>query len=88
MEIGPNVTDLAGNWMDQDGDGVPGQIPQDRYVERFTLQRTYTYRTSIVNAPIRDFSITRVPLTIRTPILISRINVQVNMPVSWARRCV
>jgi hypothetical protein len=37
MVIGPNITDTAGNPMDQNGNGVPGEVPGDQYVVRFTL---------------------------------------------------
>ena len=39
MTIGPNVLAFDnGNPMDQDGDGVLGEIPGDRYAANFTLQ--------------------------------------------------
>jgi hypothetical protein len=31
FEIGPAISDRFGNRMDQDGDGAPGESPQDRY---------------------------------------------------------
>jgi hypothetical protein len=39
MVIGPDIHDLFGNEMDQDGDLVPGQIPQDQYTATFTVQK-------------------------------------------------
>jgi hypothetical protein len=38
MVIGPDILDLAGNAMDQDHDGITGEIPGDQYVARFTIQ--------------------------------------------------
>ena len=38
--VGPEVTDLAGNTMDQDGDGVGGQIPADVYGFDFVIDTT------------------------------------------------
>jgi hypothetical protein len=37
LTIGPNIQDLAGNPMDQDHDGVPGE-PTDVYTASFTIQ--------------------------------------------------
>lgn len=32
LTVGPQITDSAGNRMDQDQDGIPGEVTQDRYV--------------------------------------------------------
>ena len=40
IRIGPGVTDLAGNTMDQDGDGVGGESPDDQYTFSFTVDTT------------------------------------------------
>ncbi len=37
VTLGPNVADLAGNLMDQDGDGINGESPQDVFIVHFTL---------------------------------------------------
>jgi hypothetical protein len=37
MVIGPDVLDLDGNAMDQDGDGIPGQLPEDTHVAFFQV---------------------------------------------------
>ena len=37
MVIGQNVRDLFGNAMDQDGDGIPGDDPNDAFTTRFTI---------------------------------------------------
>ena len=36
IEVGPNVTDTLGNWMDQDDDGINGE-PADAFVGAFTV---------------------------------------------------
>jgi subtilisin family serine protease/fibronectin type 3 domain-containing protein/methionine-rich copper-binding protein CopC len=43
LTIGPDVADLAGNPMDQDGDKTPGEVPDDQYTISFTLQPGPTY---------------------------------------------
>jgi methionine-rich copper-binding protein CopC len=37
LTIGPNVRDVFGNAMDQDGDLVGGQVPADQYAATFTV---------------------------------------------------
>src|SRR5262249_38254804 len=37
LKIGPNVSDFAGNRMNQDGDGVNGEPIEDVYTEFITL---------------------------------------------------
>ncbi|MEM1069514.1 MAG: Ig-like domain-containing protein, partial [Planctomycetota bacterium] len=38
LVIGPDVLDIAGNPMDQDGDGIAGEIPDDQFETNFTLE--------------------------------------------------
>jgi hypothetical protein len=38
IEIGPDVEDIAGNLMNQDGDSTNGEDPQDRYTGSFAIQ--------------------------------------------------
>ncbi len=38
MVIGPDVEDINGNPMDQNHNGTPGEVPDDAYVARFTIQ--------------------------------------------------
>jgi methionine-rich copper-binding protein CopC len=38
LVIGPNILDLAGTPMDQNGNGIPGEIPGDEFTAQFALQ--------------------------------------------------
>jgi len=38
MVIGPDILDVAGNAMDQDGDLVVGEVPDDQYTAIFTIE--------------------------------------------------
>ncbi len=38
LVIGPNIADVSGNLMDQDGDGIGGEVPDDRYVASVDVQ--------------------------------------------------
>lgn len=83
LQIGPNVTDLAGNWMDQNNDGINGQIPQDCYVEQVNLKPTYVYQTGVINAPISDLSVTSIPLSIKSSALITKLVVSLHIQHTW-----
>lgn len=37
MVLGPNISDIGGNLLDQSGNGVPGEVSADRYTAAFTL---------------------------------------------------
>jgi hypothetical protein len=37
VTIGPYIKDTAGHYMDQDGDGIPGQVPEDQFNGSFTI---------------------------------------------------
>ncbi len=37
LVLGPDIRDRAGNAMDQDNDGVNGEVPQDRYTANFRV---------------------------------------------------
>jgi hypothetical protein len=39
MTIGPDVQDFFGNRMDQNGNGIPGEIPGDRFLAQFTINQ-------------------------------------------------
>jgi subtilisin family serine protease/fibronectin type 3 domain-containing protein len=43
LTIGPDITDLAGNPMDQDQDGTGGEIADDRFTTGFALEEGPTY---------------------------------------------
>ena len=38
IEIAPDIADAAGNLLDQDQDGVGGEVPDDEYSTQFTLE--------------------------------------------------
>jgi serine protease len=83
LRIGPNVTDLAGNPMDQNADGINGDPVRDIYVAQITLIPTYTYRSGTLNAPIRDYATTTASLIVSQPVKITNVQVQFNVEHSW-----
>ena len=46
MVIGPEIFDLGGNAMNQDGDQIPGEIPDDRYIATFNY--AYSPTTDVI----------------------------------------
>ena len=79
--IGPFIEDSSGNPMNQNGDSINGQIPEDRYsIEQYldtSIKRRYDVMN--VNKPIRDYRITRSVLTVTEAITVSDISVRVNL---------
>jgi hypothetical protein len=51
MTIGPDVRDPAGHAMDQNGNGIPGEIPGDQYILRFTIQGPKITADSLLSDP-------------------------------------
>jgi subtilisin-like proprotein convertase family protein len=81
MTIGPFIEDDLGNVMNQNGDYMNGQIPEDRYSIEQYLDTSVTKRYNAwkTNSPIRDYRVTRSTLTITEAITISDISVRVNL---------
>ncbi len=58
LVIGPDIRDLAGNLMNQDGDGVNGEPIADRYTAQFSISQIIEFAAQDVPLPISDFSST------------------------------
>jgi subtilisin family serine protease len=48
MVIGPDILDVAGNPMDQNRNGIPGEVPGDQYTAQFTIQGPAVVSTTLV----------------------------------------
>lgn len=79
LKVGPNILDLSGNQMNQDNDGMNGEITQDQYVGSFSLFTTYTFTNTPTNALIRDLATTTSTITINQDINIKDLNVQISL---------
>lgn len=79
LVIGPDISDLAGNLLDQNGNGIGGEDPQDRYTARFTIVGAFVFASDDVPAPIRGFTAVGSYLTINQDIPIGDLNVQVDI---------
>ncbi|QTN32838.1 hypothetical protein HZ994_11025 [Akkermansiaceae bacterium] len=51
MILGPNISDMQGNPMDQDGDEIPGESPDDRYTADFSITPPPIYLASMAADP-------------------------------------
>ena len=81
MEIGPNIADVAGNLMNQDGDGTNGEAIQDRYTatRAFNPYATQTFPAPSLNLPIYDLQSTRASIFINQDIATSDVNVKFSL---------
>lgn len=84
MVIGPDIRDVAGNPMDQDNDGVNGEVPDDRYTVDFNIafSRSVYHSTNVPQA-IRDRRTTRSILTIGDNINVSDLDVRFYITHTW-----
>ncbi|GIW60977.1 MAG: hypothetical protein KatS3mg087_2043 [Patescibacteria group bacterium] len=81
MTVGPFIEDSLGNYMNQNGDHINGQIPEDRFIleQYLDTSKTKRYDAWKVNRPIRDYRVTRSAITITEAITISDLSVRVNL---------
>jgi subtilisin-like proprotein convertase family protein len=85
MTIGPDILDTAspGNKMDQNGNGVNGEAPGDRYTSTYSLDGTYTFSSTDVPKNIYDLQTTVSLLTINQDITIKDLNVKFYVTHTW-----
>lgn len=79
LVIGPDIRDVAGNIMDQDRDGLGGEVPQDQYTAALTISEVLQYCSTDVPAPIFDWTITISYLTIPDNVTIADLDVRLNV---------
>ena len=78
LVIGPDIRDLSRNPMDQNGNGVNGEVPGDRYAVRFTIAPVATFVNN-TRAAIRDLANTISTITITGNVTIADLSVKVNV---------
>jgi subtilisin family serine protease/subtilisin-like proprotein convertase family protein len=74
MTIGPNITDVAGNLMDQNGDGTA-----DQYTASGTISTTTTFDSKDVPKNLPDRSTTTSVLNVGQSLTIGKITVKLNI---------
>ncbi len=79
LTIGPDVLDLSGNPMNQDGDTVNGEVPDDRFRLQFSLAQVIEFRAQDVPLPIFDFFTTISVIDVDQHLPISDLDVRLNI---------
>ncbi len=79
LKVGPDILDLSGNKMNQDNDGMNGEITQDQYVGSYSLFTTYTFTNTPTKTLIKDLATTTSTITINQNINIKDLNVQISL---------
>jgi subtilisin family serine protease len=67
MVIGPNILDPAGNPMDQNHNNIPGEVPDDEYTARFTIQPPAVVSTTLTGTFDRQ-TVDHGRITFNTPV--------------------
>ncbi len=81
LTFGPNITDTAGNPMNQNSNGTAGETTADRYTATQALSTTVTrtYSTGTISLAINDFQTTVSTINVTDNISISDLNVRVSL---------
>lgn len=78
LKIGPDILDLSGNKMNQDGDALNGEPIQDQFSGTFSFLTSYVF-TNSTTANIKDFSKVTSTFTINQNMNIKDVNVLLNI---------
>ncbi|AMV23007.1 Thermophilic serine proteinase precursor [Gemmata sp. SH-PL17] len=81
LTFGPNIADVNGKLMDQNGNGTLGETTADRYTATgaLVLNVTKTYSATGLPLAIRDYMTTSSTINITDAIKISDLNVKVSL---------
>ncbi|MHB0961158.1 MAG: S8 family serine peptidase [Pirellulaceae bacterium] len=52
LRVGPEISDLAGNLLDQDTDGIGGELPEDQYATSFTVETSLRLDFGLSTSPV------------------------------------
>jgi subtilisin family serine protease/subtilisin-like proprotein convertase family protein len=77
MVIGPNINDVSGNPMNQDGDGTNGEATQDQYTTTKAITNGQTFNSGNVPLPIQFQTFSS--LSVGTSLTIHDIDVKLNI---------
>jgi subtilisin family serine protease/subtilisin-like proprotein convertase family protein len=79
LELGPHITDLAGNEIDQNGDGIAGQDGVDDFTASFQIVNSSLYSSGNVPIAMSGFNAFGSYLTIDDDLPIADVNVKLNL---------
>jgi subtilisin-like proprotein convertase family protein len=77
--LGPNVPDMSGNQMDQNQNGINGEVPADQYPTSFAVSSVSTFSSGDVPKPIVGGQTAISNLVISQSMTIADVNVQLNI---------
>ncbi len=80
LKVGPNILDIAGNQMNQDGDTINGEATQDQYSAAFSLTSTTTLvATNATVKSILDLKTITSTISITSDFNITDLDIAVNI---------
>lgn len=83
VAIGPDIRDLDGNRLDQNGDGVGGDPSSDTFVGTFSVRPVYQYASADAGKPIADFTTTISILDVDRDVIIRDLDVRIHISHSY-----
>jgi serine protease len=79
LVIGPNISDKAGNLMNQDGDATLGEDPEDQYTTSFTIVGSFIFPSQDVPAPLPPFNLLISNLEVDSDVTIADLDLKLNL---------
>ncbi len=83
MVIGPSILDRSSQPLDQDGDAVYGETPDDQYTATFQIAEEFVFQNSAGFVSITDARPAIQPVIVDQDMTIADLDVQVNLSHSW-----
>jgi subtilisin-like proprotein convertase family protein len=83
ITLGTDILDLAGNPLNQNNNGINGEVPGDYFSGSVNYTATNQYSGANMPGSIIDFSVNQYPLTVPDATLIGGMQVQINLSHGW-----
>jgi serine protease len=83
MIVGPDITNVSGNLMNQNGNATNGENPGDQFTATGTISTITTFNSTDVNKTIVDFATTTSVLNVGQNLTIGKITVKMNLNHTW-----
>jgi subtilisin family serine protease len=79
LTIGPDIFDIAGNRMNQNGNSVNGETPGDRFTTTSSIGDTYTFGAGNLPVNIPDLKTVRIPIVVNQDVRITDLDVRLSI---------
>ncbi len=83
LTLGTGILDLAGNALNQNGNSINGETPDDRYSGSVNFTATNTYQATGLPAPVVDYNTSTFTLNVPDSMVIGTVRVQINVSHGW-----